>query len=146
MARIERNATGLPAADERRGNSSNSRTAQQQQNIPASAIAVALPHYPSTWAILVLLLGIGIVFYPRWNSESSSLKPVGTLHSRSYFYVGQSYIERNGTKEPSGMMYVEHLAPPKTKQPYPLLFLAGNGRTWRIYSPVLELNRLLLQE
>ena len=49
----------------------------------------------------------------------------GTLHTRRYFYVGGSYIERDGSLIAHGQMYVEHLKPAKVTQDYPILFIHG---------------------
>ncbi|TFK43331.1 Alpha/beta hydrolase family-domain-containing protein [Crucibulum laeve] len=53
----------------------------------------------------------------------------GTLHRRSYFYVGQTYFAQGNSSIAAKQLYVEHLSPAKTTKPYPLLFIHGNGMT-----------------
>lgn len=52
----------------------------------------------------------------------------GTLHRRTYFYVGQSYAPQGNSSIAFGQMYVEHLIPAEVTQRYPLLFIHGNGK------------------
>ncbi|PQE08993.1 fusarubin cluster-esterase protein [Rutstroemia sp. NJR-2017a WRK4] len=66
---------------------------------------------------------------------AASSVPVYTPHSeayaaRSYFYVGGQYI----TVSPNNtiytdQMYVEHIVPSRILQPYPLVFIHGQGQT-----------------
>lgn len=51
--------------------------------------------------------------------------PEGTLHRRSYQYVGGSFIQQGSSTLVHGQMYVEHLVPVKVTQPLPLLFIEG---------------------
>jgi len=51
----------------------------------------------------------------------------GTLHRRDYFYVGQTYAAQGNSSVAFGQIYVEHLTPEKTTQPFPLLLIHGNG-------------------
>ncbi|KAE9383700.1 alpha/beta-hydrolase [Gymnopus androsaceus JB14] len=57
----------------------------------------------------------------------------GTLHRRNYFYVGEHYVNApgtdNGTEIAFGQVYVEHLVPANVTQPFPILFIHGNGMT-----------------
>ncbi|PFH52862.1 hypothetical protein AMATHDRAFT_139154 [Amanita thiersii Skay4041] len=55
--------------------------------------------------------------------------PQGTLHRRSYFYVGQSYIPSGNSTVAFGQMYVEHLIPAKVTQTLPLVMIHGHGMT-----------------
>ena len=50
-----------------------------------------------------------------------------TLHRRSYFYVGAEYISAGNLTVSFGQMYVEHLVPIKVIQPFPIVFIPGNG-------------------
>ncbi|KJA21010.1 hypothetical protein HYPSUDRAFT_68131 [Hypholoma sublateritium FD-334 SS-4] len=53
-----------------------------------------------------------------------------TLHTRSYFYVGGSYVQSPiGSSISAEQMYVEHLTPIKVTARYPLLMIHGNGMT-----------------
>ncbi|PQE14007.1 fusarubin cluster-esterase protein [Rutstroemia sp. NJR-2017a BBW] len=74
---------------------------------------------------------------------AASSVPVYTPHSeayaaRSYFYVGGQYI----TVSPNNtiytdQMYVEHIVPSRILQPYPLVFIHGQGQTGTVCCPVL---------
>ncbi|KAF8967508.1 Alpha/Beta hydrolase protein [Flammula alnicola] len=67
---------------------------------------------------------------PRDNSETIF---EGILHSRSYFYVGGSYIPNSNESGDSAIstrqLYVEHLVPAKVTQKYPIVMIHGNGMT-----------------
>ncbi|KAF9554876.1 alpha/beta-hydrolase [Agrocybe pediades] len=56
---------------------------------------------------------------------------VGTLHRRSYFYVGGVYdvLGQNGSALSSEQTYVEHLLPQNIKQRYPIVIIPGYGMT-----------------
>jgi hypothetical protein len=51
----------------------------------------------------------------------------GTLHRRSYFYVGGEYLAAQKSAISFGQMYVEHLVPIKVLRPFPIVFIPGNG-------------------
>lgn len=51
-----------------------------------------------------------------------------TLHRRSYFYIGSEYVSAQNSVVSSGQMYVEHLVPIKVIQPFPIVFISGNGK------------------
>ncbi|KAJ6567279.1 Alpha/beta hydrolase family-domain-containing protein [Mycena vulgaris] len=53
----------------------------------------------------------------------------GTLHRRTYFYVGQTYIPQGNSMIAADQMYVERLTPAEVTQPLPLLFIHGLGMT-----------------
>lgn len=53
----------------------------------------------------------------------------GTLHTRNYFYIGESFSPFGNSSIASGQIYVEHLIPEKISQPFPLLFIHGHGMT-----------------
>jgi hypothetical protein len=53
--------------------------------------------------------------------------PQSTLHHRSYFYVGGTYVAQGNSSIMAGAMYVEHLTPQNVTQPLPLLIIHGNG-------------------
>lgn len=54
---------------------------------------------------------------------------LGTLHRRTYFYVGQAYTAQGNSTIAADQMYVEHLTPAKVTQPLPILFIHGQGMT-----------------
>lgn len=64
------------------------------------------------------------------RDDISTNNDEGTLHRRSYFYVGGEYRSVSGQNSAIsfGQMYVEHLVPSKVTQPFPIVFLPGNGR------------------
>lgn len=53
----------------------------------------------------------------------------GTLHRRSYFYVGQKYTTDGNLTIAADQMYVEHLTPAKVTHPLPLVIIHGMGMT-----------------
>ncbi|KAF8911876.1 alpha/beta-hydrolase [Mucidula mucida] len=57
------------------------------------------------------------------------IRTAGTLHTRSYFYVGQTYNTTAPSAVAHGQMYVEHLTPANVTQPYPLVFIHGREMT-----------------
>ena len=59
--------------------------------------------------------------------DPSSNEGLGTLHRRSYFYIGSEYVSAQNSMVSSGQMYVEHLVPIKVIQPFPIVFIPGNG-------------------
>ncbi|KAF9036061.1 alpha/beta-hydrolase [Hymenopellis radicata] len=64
-----------------------------------------------------------------YTSLAIAVPSGGTLHTRSYFYVGQTYSSAGPSAIAHGQMYVERLTPAEVTQPYPLLFLHGGGMT-----------------
>ena len=61
------------------------------------------------------------------NEKIDTLSNEGTLHRRSYFYIGSEYVSAQNSVVSSGQMYVEHLVPIKVIQPFPIVFIPGNG-------------------
>jgi len=61
--------------------------------------------------------------------RSQRTESVGTLHRRSYFYVGGTYSELglNGSALSSEQTYVEHLIPVSVKRKYPIVIIPGYG-------------------
>lgn len=59
--------------------------------------------------------------------DTLSNRDEGTLHRRSYFYIGSEYVSAQNSVVSSGQMYVEHLVPIKVIQPFPIVFIPGNG-------------------
>jgi len=57
------------------------------------------------------------------------VQPQGTLHRRTYLYVGQTYIPQGNSSIAADQMYVEHLTPATVTQPLPILFIHGQGMT-----------------
>ncbi|KAJ7781660.1 alpha/beta-hydrolase [Mycena metata] len=53
----------------------------------------------------------------------------GTLHRRTYSYVGQKYTSDGDLTIAADQMYVEHLTPAEVTQPLPLLLIHGMGMT-----------------
>ena len=52
-----------------------------------------------------------------------------TPHTRSYFYVGGTYVDQADGAFMDAQMYVEHLRPAKVTHSLPLLFVHGLGQT-----------------
>ncbi|KAJ7087238.1 alpha beta-hydrolase [Mycena belliarum] len=53
----------------------------------------------------------------------------GTLHRRTYFYVGQSYTPQGNSTIAADQVYVERLSPAHVTQPLPILLIHGQGMT-----------------
>ncbi|KAJ7638451.1 alpha/beta-hydrolase [Roridomyces roridus] len=53
----------------------------------------------------------------------------GTLHRRTFLYVGQTYTTSGNSTIAANQMYVERLTPAKVTRPLPLLFIHGLGMT-----------------
>lgn len=49
--------------------------------------------------------------------------------SREAFFVGGKYFGEKGKERMQGAMYVEHLRPPETTRPYPIVMFHGSGQT-----------------
>ncbi len=64
-----------------------------------------------------------------WALFYAAFATAGTLHTRSYFYVGQTYNTTAPSAVAHGQMYVEHLTPANVTQPYPLVFIHGREMT-----------------
>ncbi|KAK7029798.1 AB hydrolase-1 domain-containing protein [Favolaschia claudopus] len=62
-------------------------------------------------------------------SPPSQIQPLGTLHRRSYLYVGQTYVAQGNSSIAADQMYVERLTPAAVTQPLPILFIHGQGMT-----------------
>ncbi|KAF4634792.1 hypothetical protein G7Y89_g3314 [Cudoniella acicularis] len=79
-------------------------------------------------ALLGFFAKVGIV-----NAAPTSGFPVTTsgeaFVARDYFYVGGNYVEVGNGHIFSNQMYVEKLSPFKASQPYPLVFIHGQGQT-----------------
>ncbi|KAJ7672873.1 Alpha/beta hydrolase family-domain-containing protein [Mycena rosella] len=54
---------------------------------------------------------------------------LGTLHRRTYVYVGQTYTPLGDSMIAADQMYVERLTPAEVTQPLPILFIHGLGMT-----------------
>ncbi|KAJ3517002.1 hypothetical protein NLJ89_g777 [Agrocybe chaxingu] len=56
---------------------------------------------------------------------------LGTLHRRSYFYIGGAYVPNPNGASPilAGQMYVEHLTPSAVSRKLPIVVIHGNGMT-----------------
>ena len=52
-----------------------------------------------------------------------------TLAIRDYFYAGGSYVNTSAGYIFTGQMYVEKLSPVSITQPYPIIFIHGQGQT-----------------
>ena len=55
--------------------------------------------------------------------------PDQPVRSRSFFYVGGSYVGAPGKEVMQGQMYVEKWQPQQVKQPYPLVLIHGAAQT-----------------
>ena len=55
--------------------------------------------------------------------------------SRDYFYIGGEYVtlSTNNTLFVN-QMYVEHIVPSRVEQPYPIVFIHGQGMTGTVCS------------
>jgi pimeloyl-ACP methyl ester carboxylesterase len=49
--------------------------------------------------------------------------------AREAFYAGGNYVGESGQERMQGAMYVEHLRPPETTQPWPVVLFHGSGQT-----------------
>lgn len=76
---------------------------------------------PTLFVVLLALIFGRFISNPR--------DAIGTLHWRSYFYIGGSYSAHGNSTIASGQIYVEHLVPANLSQPFPLLFIHGLGMT-----------------
>ena len=78
--------------------------------------------------ISFLALVMGLILKPVLanGAEGTSRE---TYAAREYFYVGGNYIETNNGHIFVNQMYVEKLTPVKPCQPYPLVFIHGQGQT-----------------
>ncbi|KAJ7667610.1 Alpha/beta hydrolase family-domain-containing protein [Mycena polygramma] len=71
-----------------------------------------------------MLHTLGIFFVVLgWLSGGLGQQSQGTLHRRTYFYVGATYTAQGNSSIADGQMYVEHLIPAEVTQPLPLLFI-----------------------
>lgn len=68
-----------------------------------------------------------------------------TLARREYFYVGGSYVTTGTQHLFADQMYVEKLSPEKSYQPYPIVFIHGQGQTGTVRqcNPTLEINLII---
>lgn len=82
----------------------------------------------------VLLAAALVAWIHAAKAQGHCHQVQGTLHRRNYFYVGQSYNIRGNSTIASGQIYVEHLAPAKVTQPFPLLLMHGNGERVDLFS------------
>ncbi|KAF5388248.1 hypothetical protein D9615_000026 [Tricholomella constricta] len=73
----------------------------------------------------LILFTLSLSFLARFSNAATH----GTLHRRSYFYVGQTYAAQGNSSIAFGQIYVEHLTPAKVTQPHPLLIIHGHGMT-----------------
>lgn len=65
----------------------------------------------------------------RVGATPSTAFPVEIPASRSYFYVGGSYVTTSTGTLFENQMYVEKLLPLVPTQPYPLVFIHGQAQT-----------------
>jgi hypothetical protein len=77
---------------------------------------------------VVVLACVAITAIAHYVQDGTGIQQ-GTLHWRNYFYVGGSFVQQGTSTLVHGQMYVEHLAPAKVTQPFPLVFIEGNGMT-----------------
>lgn len=55
---------------------------------------------------------------------------------REYFYVGGSYVPVGNEHLFANQMYVEKLKPSRSLQPFPLVFIHGNGQSGTVGYPL----------
>lgn len=63
------------------------------------------------------------------SSAGILAQQLGTLHRRTYLYVGQTYTPQGNSTIAADQMYVERLTPAEVTQPLPILFIHGQGMT-----------------
>ncbi|EJD55255.1 alpha/beta-hydrolase [Auricularia subglabra TFB-10046 SS5] len=71
--------------------------------------------------------GLAAWVFALAGAQATAKQP--TLHSRSYFYVGGTYVDQADGAFADGQMYVEHLRPQRVTHSTPLLFVHGLGQT-----------------
>jgi hypothetical protein len=84
----------------------------------------------SIFIVVLIAVYAGQIRNVTEKIDTLSNEPEGTLHRRSYFYiVGSEYasVSAQNSVVSSGQMYVEHLVPIKVIQPFPIVFIPGNG-------------------
>jgi pimeloyl-ACP methyl ester carboxylesterase len=59
--------------------------------------------------------------------------PTDNLARQGFFYVGGQYVGPPGKEVMHGAMYVEVWVPKQLRQPYPIVFLHGNGQTGTVW-------------
>ena len=77
--------------------------------------------------IIVVLIAIFIGQISPHTLDFEKIDTGAILHRRSYFYVGGEYTSAKNSAILFGQMYVEHLVPIKVTQPFPIIFIPGNG-------------------
>ena len=83
--------------------------------------------FVSIFIIVVIAIFAGQTGHRRAIYDLDLGKNEGTLHRRSYFYVGGEYLSAQNSAISFGQMYVEHLVPIKVLRPFPIVFISGNG-------------------
>ena len=79
-------------------------------------MTIKIPHHFLLWPLIV------------WLSACASVSDQ-PVRSRSFFYVGGSYVGSPGKEVMQGQMYVEKWQPQQVKQPYPLVLIHGAAQT-----------------
>jgi pimeloyl-ACP methyl ester carboxylesterase len=86
-------------------------------------------------AALIALLLSGGVRANAQNASSAAPPPsiptfsTADIARMAFFYVGGHYVGEPGKEVMDGAMYVEVWVPKHIRQPYPIVFLHGNGQT-----------------
>ncbi|KAJ7477143.1 Alpha/beta hydrolase family-domain-containing protein [Mycena galericulata] len=75
------------------------------------------------------MLTIFTALLVSFSCLSGTLAQQGTLHRRTYLYVGQTYTPQGNSTIAADQMYIEHLTPAEVTQPLPILFIHGQGMT-----------------
>ncbi|KAJ7229045.1 Alpha/Beta hydrolase protein [Mycena pura] len=73
---------------------------------------------------------IGFLLATLFSVVSGRLEDqLGTLHRRTYLYVGQTFLPGQNSSIAANQMYVERLTPAEVTQPLPILIIHGQGMT-----------------
>jgi hypothetical protein len=79
------------------------------------------------------------LFSSNIGATPTTASPGEVPASRSYFYVGGSYVTTSTGTLFENQMYVEKLSPIEPSQPYPLVFIHGQAQT----GTVRQISRIL---
>lgn len=84
---------------------------------------------PRLLQLLRKMKSIFAALFVSFSCLSGTLAQQGTLHRRTYLYVGQTYVPQGNSTIAADQMYVERLTPAEVTQPLPILFIHGMGMT-----------------
>ena len=85
------------------------------------------------------------VFGAPEEQNNAPINTQKTLHTRAYFYVGGSYVQSpTGTSISAEQIYVEHLAPIKVTERYPLVMIHGNGKRLFLHLSIIIVGEMII--